>query len=555
MLKIKSDKSLCKKSTTVSHGPRLGSRLEDGAAHVIDHVAWSRRDFITGLGATLAGTFMLGGTPIRAMAESPLIRELRAQNSNRVLVLVQLGGGNDGLNTVVPYENDIYYQERPNIAIDKTTAQSFAVGQDMGLHPSLNYFNAAFQEGNMALLQNVGYPDPNLSHFRSTDIWLTGSDSETVVQSGWLGRYLNGAYPDFEEERPDFPLGVQIGGVSSLIFQGPATNMGMSLINADFFERLANEGQLYSLENLPTTAFADEMAYVRSVANDSFIYAGAVQDASEKGINETTYPGNPLAQNLSIVARLIKGELGARIYHVTLGGFDTHANQVGAHANLLRNLSESIDAFMQDIGVAGLEEDVMVMTFSEFGRRVGQNGSQGTDHGTAAPLFIFGEGVKGGLFGNAPVLDDLDNAGNMKFEIDFRTVYATVLQNWFGVAPDVVADAMLGHTYEALGFVEDPAEPVSNEFAEGPGSFSLGQNYPNPVSSQTTIDFSLEQPGAVQIEVFDIQGRQVSELANGVHAAGQHRIAFDAGHLPSGTYLYRMVSPNGIQSRKMVVVR
>ena len=543
------------KTTKTSHRPRLGSRLEDGAAHVIDHVAWSRRDFITGLGATIAGSFVLGGTPIRALAESPLMQALRAQDSNRVLVLVQLGGGNDGLNTVIPYENDIYYQERPNIAIDKVSAQSFAVGQDMGLHPSLGYFNAAFQEGNMALLQNVGYPEPNLSHFRSTDIWLTGTDSDTVAQTGWLGRYLDGAYPDFEDERPDFPLGVQIGGVSSLIFQGPATNMGMSLINADFFERLATEGQLYSLENLPATAFADEMAYVRSVANDSFIYAGAVQEASDKGVNDVTYPGNPLAQNLSIVARLIKGELGARIYHVTLGGFDTHAQQVGAHANLLRNLSEAIDAFMQDIGAVGREEDVMLMTFSEFGRRVGQNGSFGTDHGTAAPLFVLGSGVQGGLFGNAPVLDDLDNAGNMKFEIDFRTVYATILQNWFGVAPDVVSAALLGHTYDPLDFVADPSEPVSNEMAEGPSAFSLNQNYPNPVRGRTTISFSLGEPGAVQIEVFDMQGRQVAALAHGVHPAGQHTVDFDTGHLPGGTYIYRLVSPRGMQSRKMVVVR
>ncbi len=548
--------SMRKKTNTVSHGPRLGSRLEDGAAHVIDHVAWSRRDFISGLGATLAGTFMLGGTPIRALAESPLTRQLRAQDSNRVLVLVQLGGGNDGLNTVIPYENDIYYQERPNIAIAKNTAQNFAVGQDMGLHPSLTYFNAAYQEGNMALLQNVGYPEPNLSHFRSTDIWLTGSDSDTVVQSGWLGRYLDGAYPDFEDERPDFPLGVQIGGVSSLIFQGPATNMGMSLINADFFERLAEEGQLYSLDNLPTTAFADEMAYVRSVANDSFIYAGAVQEASEKGLNDVTYPGgNPLAQNLSIVARLIKGDLGARIYHVTLGGFDTHADQVNAHANLLNNLSAAIETFMQDIAAAGREEEVMVMTFSEFGRRVGQNGSFGTDHGTAAPLFVIGNGVQGGLFGNAPVLDDLDNAGNMKFEIDFRTVYATVLQDWFGVDPDVVEDAMLGHTYEAVGFVENPAEPVSNETVGVTSSFTLSQNYPNPVVGRTTIAYSLDEPGTVRLEVFDIQGRRVSALAEGTHAAGNHTVDFDAGGLPAGTYLYRLISPKGVQSRKMVVVK
>ena len=546
---------MCEKSKAVKHSPRHGSRLEDGAAHVIDHVTWSRRDFLSGLGSTLAGAFMLAGTPIRAFAESPLLNQLRSQDSDRVLVLIQLSGGNDGLNTVIPYENDIYYQERPSLAINKGTAQSFAVGQDMGLHPSLSFFNSAFQDGNMALLQNVGYPDPNLSHFRSTDIWMSGSDSESVVQSGWLGRHLDQEYPDFDNDRPDFPLAVQIGGVSSLMFQGPSTNMGMSLINADFFERLAAEGQLYSLDNLPAAAFADEMAYVRTVANDSFIYAGAVQDASSSGVNEVEYPGNPLAQNLSIVARLIKGDLGARIYHVSLGGFDTHAQQANAHANLLQNLSAAVDAFLQDITVGGREEDIMVMTFSEFGRRVGQNGSFGTDHGTAAPLFLLGNGVKGGLYGSAPVLDDLDSAGNMKFDIDFRTVYATVLQDWFGVSPEAVQSALLGHGYDSLGFVENPVEPVSTDTPLLPGRFDLAQNYPNPVNATTTIDFSLPQPGQVSLEMFDISGRKVAVLASGDRPAGKHSIGFDASRLPNGTYIYRLISPTGVQSRKMIVVR
>ena len=547
---------MCQKSTSVINRPRVGSRLEDGAAHTADHVSWSRRDFLSGLGATLAGSFMLAGTPIRAFAQSPLLSQLRNANSDRVLVLVQLSGGNDGLNTVIPYENDIYYQERPTLSIDKGTAQGFGVGQDMGLHPSLNYFNTAFQDGNMALLQNVGYPDPNLSHFRSTDIWLSGSDSESVVQTGWLGRHLDQQYPNFDDDRPDFPLAVQIGGVSSLMFQGPGTNMGMSLINADFFERLAEEGTLYSLENLPAAAYGDEMAYVRTVANDSFIYANAVQDASDKGVNTATYPGgNPLAQNLSIVARLIKGDLGAKIYHVSLGGFDTHANQENAHANLLRNLSEAVDAFLQDLIDDGREDDIMVMTFSEFGRRVGQNGSFGTDHGTAAPLFILGNGVNGNLYGQAPVLDDLDNAGNMKYDIDFRSVYGTVLQDWFGVEPAVVEEALLGYQYNALGFVENPAEPVNTDSPVLPGSFTLAQNFPNPFSSVTTINYSIDRAGPVNLEVFDIEGRRIATLVEGTQAAGQHSVGFDASRLPSGTYLYRLVNAKGIQSKKMIVTR
>ena len=536
--------------------PRRGYRLEHGKAHSRDHALWSRRDFLTGLGLSVAGAVTLGGTPVRAFAGSPLMHQLNSLETDRVLVLIQLSGGNDGLNTIIPYENDIYYQQRPSIAISKQQAQVRPVGQDLGMHPSMDVLESYFGAGEMAVLQNVGYPDPDLSHFRSTDIWLSGSDSESLVQTGWLGRHFDQLYPNFEDDRPEYPLAVQIGGVSSLMLQGPATNMGMSLVSEEFFERLAEDGTLYNLNGLPSTAFGDEMEYVRSVANDSFIYAGAVQQASQQGANAVEYPGgNPLANSLSIVARLIKGQLGARIYHVTLGGFDTHANQVGVHANLLNNLSRGIDTFLQDITEGGMEDNVVVMTFSEFGRRVGQNGSSGTDHGTAAPLFLVGKGVKGGLVGNAPVLDDLDGSGNMKHEIDFRTVYATVLQNWFGMEQPVVEDILLGYSYTPLDIINNPSEPVSVETPEVIGAFTLDQNYPNPFSESTNISFTIDQTSKVRLQVFDITGREVQMLMNRTLAAGKHAVEFHGSDLPSGIYVVRLITPNGVVSKKMMKVK
>ena len=547
---------MCKNTSHPTRRPRHGYRLQDGKAHTRDHARWSRREFLTGLGLSVAGTMALAGTPVRTFAGSSLMQQLNAIETDRVLVLVQLSGGNDGLNTIIPYENDIYYQQRPSIAIPKAEAQMRPLGQDLGMHPSLVSLEPYFGAGELAVLQNVGYPSPNLSHFRSTDIWLSASDSESVVQSGWIGRHLNSVYPDFEEERPDFPLAVQIGGVSTLMTQGPETNMGMSLISPEFFERLAEDGTLYDLAGIPATAYGEEMSYVRSVANDSFIYADAVQQASQQGTNEVEYPGgSPLATNLSIIARLIKGQLGARIYHVTIGGFDTHANQTGVHSNLLRNLSEAVDAFLKDITAVGMEDNVMIMTFSEFGRRVGQNGSFGTDHGTAAPLFLLGKGINGGLYGNAPSLTDLDNTGNIKHEIDFRTVYATVLQDWFGMDPLAVQDVMLGYNYSPLDVVAEPSQPVSVETPTAPVAFELHQNYPNPFSQSTTIRYSLDKPGKVLLQVFDVSGRQVQSLVNTTKSPGTYQVEFSGSDLPSGVYITRLITSNGVVSKKMMKVR
>ena len=537
--------------------PRHGYRLEHGKAHTRDHALWSRRDFLAGLGLSMAGAVTLGGTPIQAFGGASLAHQLNKLETDRVLVLIQLSGGNDGLNTIIPYENDIYYQQRPTLAIDKTQAQLRPLGQDLGLHPSMDPLMAYFGEGNMAVLQNVGYPDPDLSHFRSTDIWLSGSNSESIIQTGWIGRHLNAVYPDFEDNRPAYPLAVQIGGVSTLMTQGPETNMGMSLISEEFFERLAEDGTLYNVNGLPETAFGDEMAFVRSVANDSFIYADAIQQASQQSQNAIEYPqGNPLSESLGIAARLIKGQLGARIYHVTLGGFDTHAGQSGIHANLLANLSQAIHAFLQDIALVGMQENVMIMTFSEFGRRVGQNGSFGTDHGTAAPLFLVGNGVKGGLVGNAPVLDDLDATGNLKHEVDFRTVYATLLQNWFGMEKPVVEDVLLGYDYTPLDVVDEPSSPVAIETPQETAvQFALHQNYPNPFSESTSIQFTIDKTSKVRLQVFDITGREVQMLINRTMAAGTHAIDFQGSDLPSGMYIARLITPNGVISKKMMKVR
>lgn len=543
---------MCDQHRPVSAEPRLGACLEHGTAHAEDHRRWSRREFMAGLGVAGA-SFMLGGLPLRAYGQTPLLHQLRALETDRVLVIVQLNGGNDGLNTVVPFRSDRYYQLRPNIALAQNSLLSLGSNADVGLHPSLAAVRTLYDEGQAAILQSVGYPAPNQSHFRSTDIWVTASDSNVVENTGWVGRHLDATHPDYQTQPSDFPLAVQIGLSAPLLFQGPEGGMGMSITSVDLYERLAATGTAYDVEGLPATAFGDEMRFVRSVANDAFRYAGAIYEASQNGRNTVDYPaGNRLATNLAVVAQLIKGRLGARIYHVSLGGFDTHANQLTAHANLLRFLAEGVKAFLDDLGTQ--RDDVLVMTFSEFGRRVYENGSAGTDHGTAAPLFLFGGDVEGGLYGPVPDLENL-TSGNLRHGIDFRQAYATVLQDWFGLDAASV-EGVLGGSFETLGFVATPATSTATEPQGLPRVFTLHQNYPNPFNPSTSISFALTEAAPVRLRVYDVAGREVALLLDGgVHAPGYHTVSFDASHLPSGTYLYRLETPAGQQSRKMVLVR
>ena len=535
---------------------RFGSCLAHGGAHAEDHCLWSRRDFLTGLGLAAGSTVMLGQTPVHAFARTSMLESLGRLSGERILVLIQLDGGNDGLNTIVPIEDDLYYQARPRLAIRKNAA--LRINSELGFHPAMSDLRRLYGEGNMAIIQGVGYQDSSLSHFRGTDIWMTGSDPDSNLVSGWTGRQLEVTYPNFDTVPPDYPLAVQIGGMSSRLIDGDSFSMGMAMSNPAVFQRLARTGRLYSERSVPATSYGREMAYVRRVANDTFRYGVAVKEAADRATNQIDYPqNNSLANRLSMVARLIKGDLGARVYHVGLAGFDTHSTQgivAGRHAALLRQLSRAVTTFLRDLG--GLSEHVMVMTFSEFGRRVEENGSEGTDHGTAAPLFLFGPSINGGLFGQRPSLSDLDPYGNMHYHVDFRAVYATVLQHWFGFS-SAASERVLGSPFDAIPFVRDPADPVVTRTRQDelPDQPVLHQNYPNPFRSQTTITFTLHRSSSATLQVYDLSGRRVRTVELGQRGPGTHEIEFQAADLSSGTYLYRLVAGRQALSRRMNVIR
>jgi uncharacterized protein (DUF1501 family) len=412
-----------------------------------------RRDFFRHTAASIVLPSLLQGFSLKAMATHPLwTGDSMDMGDDRVLVLIQLNGGNDGLNTVIPLEYyDAYLNARSNIAIKQDKILSLNEFDKFGLNPAMPGMQSLFQDGKLAVVQAVGYPQPNFSHFRATDIWLTGADSSQILSTGWAGRYLDYRFPKFPADYPNTgmpdPLAIQVGSLVSPALQGPVLTMGMAITNPTSFYDLINDRP----QAAPAGPAGDQLAYIREMARKTDQYAGVIKTAAQKVKQQSDkYPApgkNGLADQLKIVARLVAGGLRTKIYIVNMGGFDTHARQtdagdtsVGTHARLLAKLSEAIDVFMDDLQSLGVGDRVVGMTFSEFGRRIRSNASGGTDHGAAAPVFVFGNRVQSGVIGNNPALPANATANdNIPMQHDFRALYASLLKNWFQVDPKEAA--------------------------------------------------------------------------------------------------------------------
>jgi uncharacterized protein (DUF1501 family) len=538
---------------------RRGSRIEDGAAHTRDHLYWSRRDFLTRMGMGVAGaSIMLNGSPVRAFGHAPLLQALKNAEVDRILVLIQLNGGNDALNTIVPYEIDEYYRVRPTIAIPRS--QVIALEKDHGMHPAMTSLTNMWNNNRLAAILNTGYRSSTRSHFEGTVNWATGSgevlgSGDVNYTSGVWGRYVEDVINDLG--RPlDHPMAVLIGGPVSL-FQSNLGNLGVSLGDAQFIEEIARRG-LYDATDSRVNGFAygRPLKYVRSVANAALSYVSAIQRAANEGTNlGGLYPAG-FGDNLSAAARLIRGGLGAKVISVSIGGFDTHSNQggvTGQYADRWRSIADSVAAFYQDLAVDGLDQKVLTMTYSEFGRTLGENGSRGTDHGAGASMLLFGPGLKRGVYGTQSDLITQLYGGDPQPSTDFRSVYATVLQDWFGMPPAEV-DEMIGSSMPRMDFIQSKIQ-VSNESAPIPEAFQLSQNYPNPFNPTTNISYTLNQPSRVTLQVFDTQGRLVRTLVDAYQPAGAHQVAFEGGRIPSGTYFYTLKTPDGAKTRSMVFMK
>lgn len=398
----------------------------------------TRREFL-GLSTQGIGLLAFSQYAPQFLVQSTLAAAPAPEKDRSILVLVQLAGGNDGLNTLVPFEDADYHRLRPTLAIarDKVLRTS----DTTGLHPSCSALHALFQAGKLGIVQNVGYPNPNRSHFRSTEIWETASASDEFSATGWVGRFLDNACAGMPADSHD-PVAVHVTNGVPQSFQSERTHATFGLVPGGGSRRDNEETRklletMVSQPGATAPLQASNASFLKQTMMDTLVTERNVQRFIGEYRASVAYPGSPFAQSLRNVAALVAARLPTRVYFVTLSGFDTHSNQLNAHANLLTQLSEGLAAFQKDLEGKKLDGQVTTMTFSEFGRRPSENESRGTDHGTAAPLFVLGSRVKGGLLGTPPSLQ-LERNQDLLFSTDFRCVYAAALENWLGCPSEPV---------------------------------------------------------------------------------------------------------------------
>ncbi len=464
----------------------------------------NRRNFIGKAIATSVIPALVNGFSLKGFAANSMLHRMLASAppmNDHVLVIVRLTGGNDGLNTVIPidvYAN--YYNARTNIAIPQNRILSLNGINTMGLHPSLPGMQTMYNEGKLGIIQSVGYPNPNFSHFRATDIWMSGSDSDEIVTSGWGGRYLEYEFEGYPNGYPNSgmpdPLAIQIGSGASLALQGPSVNMGMSISDPTNFYNFLNGVE----DPLPANNAGKELAYIRSVVKQTQLYATVIKDAALSVTQQASYPANnSVAAQLKIVARLIKGGLKTRVYMVEHKGFDTHSLQtdsadttIGTHANLLAGLSQAIKAFQDDLTFLQIEDRVVGMTFSEFGRRIKSNGSGGTDHGAAAPMFIFGTKANTAVLGTTPDLPVTATSNdNIAMQYDFRSVYASLLEKWLCVRSTDLDEIML-RNFQSLPIIESLSCNTTTYVFIGNGNWTDPANWAGNVVPPASISGDTE---------------------------------------------------------------
>jgi uncharacterized protein (DUF1501 family) len=410
----------------------------------------TRREFLRGglilITASVAAPAFLVKTAAHAEAPSANPRS----PTRNTLVVVQLSGGNDGLNTVVPYRDRLYRELRPQLAVPE--AEVLLLDDALALHPALGPLKDRFDAGQLAVVLGVGYPNPDRSHFRAMDIWQTAVP-EAYERTGWLGRYLAGCTCGRDEAPAALSVTQTLPRAlwTESVFVPSLTSLNGYRFQSDPRYPADREARLRALRALDATteALRPYAEFLGWQSLNALASADALQQVAALWQTPVEYPANnPLATALKTVGQLLGGEYGVRVAYVQLGGFDTHANQQATHRRLLEQLGAALDAFQRDLEAMGKADQVVTMTFSEFGRRVRENGSGGTDHGTAEPLFVLGTRVRGGLYGQQPSLADLDG-GDLRFHVDFRAVYATVLERWLGAD----AAGVLGRRYEPLAFL------------------------------------------------------------------------------------------------------
>ncbi|MEM9143521.1 MAG: DUF1501 domain-containing protein, partial [Bacteroidota bacterium] len=451
---------------------------------------------------------------------------------------------------------------------------------EYGVPTYMNALEPLWGEGQFKAVHGVGYQNQSLSHFTGSDIYANTDLTTTGfsgLDTGWMGRHFENLYPDYLTHPPASPAAIQIGQFGNLVFQGEETNYAFVTSNIDQLEEIAESGVVYGLDDslFGDCMYGDQLKFLRGVANTTYEYAGLIHAAYERGQNQVEYQNNGFARQLALLARLIKGNLGTKVYMISMGGFDTHGNQPLAHARLMTNLSVAVQNFYEDIAFTQQDEKVLSMTFSEFGRRIFENGSNGTDHGKAAPTLFFGSGLNGSAFvGEHPTLDNPDGRGNLEYTMDFRDLYATVLAEWLCVDIPLVEQHLLDHPYNPvnLGFncsgVDfpdivysdgEPSIPTAGEDPLDPNPELLDSLVHKPYyPTESAPHIYLEMPimAHVDIELFNILGQKVGTIYNEMMPEGSMEINIRERipeHLATGKYIYRIQVRDQKMSKSVMV--
>ena len=519
------------------------------------HQKLNRRDFIKL--STIASASLpiaLSGFPVYAN-NKPKSLQFSAENDN-VLVLVQLQGGNDGLNTIFDLnEYDNLQAVRSNIIIPENDL--LTVNGSTCFHPSMSGIQEMWNQEKLGIIQNVGYPNQNRSHFRSTDIWNSASDPNEYISSGWIGRFLDVNHSSFPENYPNEnhpdPFAITIGKVVSETCQGTSVNYSMAIEDPE------NPGTalVSNASSIPDNCYGDALSFVNDTIKQTNAYADVLKKAANKGNNlSSKYDNSDLSEKLKQVARLISGGLKTKVFVVQIGGFDTHDNQVlegdvtnGRHTSLLQELSDAMAAFQDDLKLLNIDDRVLGMTYSEFGRRIRSNGGLGTDHGTAAPLFVFGNCTKNQILGDTPEIDtQVDDKEGVAMQYDFRSVYHTILTDWLG-ASKTDADSTLFGNFDTL-----PIFKAGCSAALSVGDFNFDNAfkvYPNPSSDFIKIDFKGSN-NPIRIRVYNAIGAVVKEVSNAQINSNLQTISIDIRNLPKGNYFVHYQSRGISKTKKLL---
>jgi len=556
--------------------------------------------------------FTLGGVPMKLMADNALTRMAAQSTNDRVLIILQMLGGNDGLNTLIPVEDyDLYYSRRANIAIPAKSSSrkmitldtTLASDAQVGLHPDMIGMKDLYDRGRVAIVQGVSYMNNNGSHFRGRDINFMGGSFNDYFSSGWVGRYLEQEfapqiYPN-DFPNPDMldPLAIEMGSEVSLIFH-QANNIPVSISIDDpaGFAALVNGLQGFQDQGIdprgyPPAALANspygkELNWILGLEKKSKDYAERLYEVYQKSsASSVTYPEkypynapvgslrNDLTPQLQLIARLLDGGgpgqgVKTKVFLVKVGGFDTHASQVenydptmGVHAALMYHISAAMQAFQADLFARGLESRVLTVTTSEFGRRIHSNGSYGTDHGTGGPVYIFGKGVQPGMVGKVPDLTQ----DNVDMQYDYRQVYANLLKDWMLVSESTVNNDIFFKNflngakeegtgnYDYLPLAQQVISGVNENFVSA--RFGQLNCYPNPAKDVVTFSFLMNNTDQVQLDLLDSKGNVVNNVLNEQREEGKQEVQTNVAELSPGLYFYQLKTGFVKETKKLIVVR